>query len=292
MSLEDITTAKISKTDSLEKLNWENSDKSGIWRLVEPLLDEQNKIKDDLDNLHENIVVAQAGDISQVQIVTSDLETMTFSSGSATFAMLGGVGIDTSQAGTSVTISGKNASSIAKGIAQFSSSNFSVSSGDVSLADDITIAGNLTVDGTTTTINSTTLTVDDKNIEMGVVDTPTDATADGGGITLKGATDKTILWDNANDNWTSNQDLNLDTGKVFRVNNVSTLTATTLGSSVVNSSLTSVGELEGLTMAGTIEIDGNDITNIGGFTFEVMDNGALSISTIDGGSSLGTSQST
>lgn len=62
--------------------------------------------------------------------------------------------------------------------------------------------GDLVVNGTTTTINSTTLTVDDKNIELGSVGTPTDTTANGGGITLKGATDKTFLWDNVGLNWT------------------------------------------------------------------------------------------
>ena len=69
----------------------------------------------------------------------------------------------------------------------------------------VTLSGDLTVNGTTTTINSTTLTVDDKNIELGTVDTPTDTTADGGGITLKGATDKEIKWINATDSWTFNQ---------------------------------------------------------------------------------------
>ena len=59
---------------------------------------------------------------------------------------------------------------------------------------DLTLSGNLTVSGTTTTINSTTLTVDDKNIELGSVDTPTNDTANGGGITIKGATDKEFKW--------------------------------------------------------------------------------------------------
>ncbi len=62
--------------------------------------------------------------------------------------------------------------------------------------------GDLTVNGTTTTINSTTLSVDDKNIELGSVASPSDATANGGGITLKGASDKTFLWDNVSLNWT------------------------------------------------------------------------------------------
>ena len=71
--------------------------------------------------------------------------------------------------------------------------------------DTTTVCGNLVVTGNTTTINSTTLQVDDKNIELGTVDTPTDSTADGGGITLKGATDKTILWTNSTDSWDFNQ---------------------------------------------------------------------------------------
>ena len=69
----------------------------------------------------------------------------------------------------------------------------------------VTIAGGLVVNGTTTTVNSTTLTVDDKNIELGSVSSPSDSTADGGGITLKGASDKTILWTNSDDKWHFNQ---------------------------------------------------------------------------------------
>ena len=67
------------------------------------------------------------------------------------------------------------------------------------------IKGDLIIDGTTTTVNTATLTVDDKNIELGSVTTPTDATADGGGITLKGTTDKTILWIDSTDSWDFNQ---------------------------------------------------------------------------------------
>ena len=65
-----------------------------------------------------------------------------------------------------------------------------------------TITGNLTVQGATTSISSTTINVDDKNIELGAVDTPTDTTADGGGITLKGTSDKTINWVNSTGYWT------------------------------------------------------------------------------------------
>ena len=73
------------------------------------------------------------------------------------------------------------------------------------LDDNITITGNLTVNGATTTVNSTTVSVDDKNIELGSTASPTDSTADGGGITLKGTTDKTIVWENDTNQWNVNQ---------------------------------------------------------------------------------------
>jgi len=68
----------------------------------------------------------------------------------------------------------------------------------------VTISGDLTVSGATTTVESTTVTIDDKNIELGSVASPSNTTADGGGITLKGATDKTIKWINSTGYWTFN----------------------------------------------------------------------------------------
>jgi hypothetical protein len=90
------------------------------------------------------------------------------------------------------------------------------------------ISGNLTVQGTTTTVDSTTVNVADKNITLGNVASPTDATADGGGITLKGTTDKTFNWVDSNDSWTSSEHLNLATGKEFRVNGTTILSGTAL----------------------------------------------------------------
>jgi hypothetical protein len=115
----------------------------------------------------------------------------------------------------------------------------------------LVLSGDLTVNGTTTTINSTTLTVDDKNIELGSVVSPTDAGADGGGITLKGTTDKTFNWVDATDAWTSSEDLNLLTGKVYEINGATVLSATTLGSGVTGSSLTSVGTVASGTWSAT-----------------------------------------
>lgn len=107
----------------------------------------------------------------------------------------------------------------------------------------VTVGGNLTVNGTTTSVNSTTLQVDDKNIELGTVATPSDTTADGGGITLKGATDKTFNWVNSTDSWTSSEHIDLASGKEFKVAGTSVLSGSTLGSGVTASSLTSVGTI-------------------------------------------------
>ena len=107
----------------------------------------------------------------------------------------------------------------------------------------LTLSGDLTVNGTTTTINSTTVTVDDKNLELGSTASPTDAGADGGGLTLKGATDKTFNWIDATDAWTSSENMNLLTGKSFLIAGTSVLSGSTLGSGVTASSLTSVGTI-------------------------------------------------
>jgi hypothetical protein len=113
----------------------------------------------------------------------------------------------------------------------------------VDASGNVIISGDLTVQGATTTVESTTVTIDDKNLELGSVATPTDTTADGGGITLKGATDKTISWVNSTDAWTLSEHVNIASAKEFRIAGTKVLDATSLGSAVVGSSLTSVGTI-------------------------------------------------
>ena len=115
----------------------------------------------------------------------------------------------------------------------------------------VTISANLTVNGTTTTINSTTLSVDDKNIELGSVSSPDDTTADGGGITLKGATDHTFNWVNSTDAWTSSEHLNLASGKEFKINGTSLKDVT---ETLTNKTLT--------TEANTLTSGGNALTTL------------------------------
>ena len=124
-------------------------------------------------------------------------------------------------------------------------------SGNTTFSNNLTVSGDLTVSGTTTTVNSTQVDVADKNITLGNVSTPTDSTADGGGISLKGATDKLFRWLNATDSWTSSEHIDLASGKEFKINGTSVLSGSTLGSGVTGSSLTSVGTIATGTWNGT-----------------------------------------
>jgi hypothetical protein len=99
---------------------------------------------------------------------------------------------------------------------------------DATVGGDLTVTGDLIISGTTTTIDTATLAVEDHNIELGVVTTPSDATADGGGITLKGTVDKTITYDNTNTSWDSSEHVNVETGKEYRINDVAKLSDTTV----------------------------------------------------------------
>jgi hypothetical protein len=70
-----------------------------------------------------------------------------------------------------------------------------VSAQDVQVGGALTVTGDLTVNGTTTTIDTATLSIEDSNIGIGSTSAASDLTADGGGITIFGATDKTWTWE-------------------------------------------------------------------------------------------------
>jgi cytoskeletal protein CcmA (bactofilin family) len=79
----------------------------------------------------------------------------------------------------------------------------------------LVVKGNLQVEGTQTTVNSSTMTVTDKNIEL-AKGAANDAAADGGGITVdSGGGDKTWQWLDATDSWTSSEHIRIPDGKVF-----------------------------------------------------------------------------
>ncbi len=87
----------------------------------------------------------------------------------------------------------------------------------VDSSQNVVMSANLTVSGTTTTINTTNLDVEDKNITLGKVSSPSDTTADGGGLTLKGSSDKTFNWVDSTDAWTSSEHITLSATKELRL---------------------------------------------------------------------------
>jgi hypothetical protein len=145
------------------------------------------------------------------------------------------------------------------------------------VAGDVIIDGNLTVKGDTTSIEVTEVKVEDKNIELAVQTSPTDAYANGGGIILKGSDDHTILWnfDNItpdNNRWVSSENFDLASSKTYKIAGIDVLSSTTLGSSVVTSNLTSVGTLTSLNVSnGSIglNIDGTSISAVSGILSNV-----------------------
>jgi hypothetical protein len=129
----------------------------------------------------------------------------------------------------------------------------------------LTLSGDLTVNGTTTTINSTTLTVDDKNIELGSVASPTDTTANGGGITLKGTTDKTFSWTNAGASWQSSENIEVAANKTFKIDGTDVLSSSrVLGKTIGGTSAGDIASIDATQTLTNKTISGssNTLTNI------------------------------
>ena len=99
----------------------------------------------------------------------------------------------------------------------------------VNIGGDLVVAGNLTVQGDTTTVNTSVLTIEDKNIVLGSLGDSSannDDYADGGGMILKGASDHEFTWDRGAAAWYSTEHINLADNKSIKVNGVTILTAT------------------------------------------------------------------
>ena len=271
-----------------------------------------------------NSVVSTSGNIVTGNIVGSTLSANNLTSGRLTLATTAGQLTDdsaltydtstdiltlagTTDASSSTTGTLKVAGGVGVAKKLYVGTDLAVTgnttlSTNLAVTGNATITGDLTVNGTTTTINSTTLTVDDINIELGSIASPTDVTAVGGGITLKGATDKTISWSAAN-GWTSSEIFNIATGKTYKIAGTDVLSSTTLGSGVTGSSLTSVGTIAtgvwqgtliGATYGGTgvnngvktITLGGNLVTS-GAFATTLTATGTTSVTLPTSGTLVG-----
>ena len=124
--------------------------------------------------------------------------------------------------------------------------------------------GGISVPSGTIILTITGNTIDLSNVVTGsgtatfVSPGATDLTADQGGIRVKGTTDKRIYYDHSRTDkyWVMTENLELNFGKKFVIGNQLMLDSTTLGSTIVNSSLTSVGILTGLDVDGAITLGG------------------------------------
>ena len=170
-----------------------------------------------------------------------------------------------------------------------SSGNLTIDSagGTTTIDDNATVTGNLTVtgdlqvNGTNTVVASTTMTVADKNIVV-AQGAANDAAADGAGVTVdSGDGDKTWNWVDSTDAWTSSEHINLASGKGYILNGNTVLSGTTLGSTIVASSLTSVGTIASGTWEGTA------VTNDYIATITAANKVSLSSINIDGGTDIG-----
>lgn len=98
---------------------------------------------------------------------------------------------------------------------------------EVEIGGNLKVGGSITVAGDVTTISSSELVVTDKNVvigqltdEEGTALPTSDITAEGGGITLKGTTDKSFLWSaDPTPSWTTSENFNLVYGKYYAINN-------------------------------------------------------------------------
>jgi hypothetical protein len=141
-----------------------------------------------------------------------------------------------------------------------------------------------TFTGTTTNINTTNLVVEDKNIVINDVTSPTDVNADGGGISLNGTTTKTLNWVDSTDAWTSSEHLNLASGKAYYVNGTllrdvaETLTNKTLTTPVISS----------ITNTGTLTLPTSTDTLVGRDTTDTLTNKTLTTPVISSISNTGT----
>jgi len=124
----------------------------------------------------------------------------------------------------------------------------------VVLGGSLIVNKDLIVNGTTTTINSTTLEVEDKNIELAKIANPTDANANGGGITLKGATDHKWYWvytgavpnEEENESWNSTENINLVSNRSYYIGSEMVLSSNSLGIGIT--------QIPGVTQFGVLKV--------------------------------------
>ena len=141
---------------------------------------------------------------------------------------------------------------------------------------DVRIQGNLITSGSSTAVTAEDLRVEDKTIELATITGTAlgdDAYIDGGGIVIKStATNKTLLWQNSTSSLKSSEHFNLATGKEFKINGVTVLSNTALGSTVSSApGLTTLGTLTSLNV-GNLSLSGITLSATGNLQLQASTN--------------------
>ena len=141
---------------------------------------------------------------------------------------------------------------------------------------DVRIQGNLITSGTSTAVTAEDLRVEDKTIELATITGTAlgdDAYIDGGGIVIKStATNKTLLWQNSTSSLKSSEHFNLATGKEYKINGVTVLSNTALGSTVSSApGLTTLGTLTSLNV-GNLSLSGITLSATGNLQLQSSTN--------------------
>ena len=141
---------------------------------------------------------------------------------------------------------------------------------------DVRIQGNLITSGSSTAVTAEDLRVEDKTIELATITGTAlgdDAYIDGGGIVIKStATNKTLLWQNSTSSLKSSEHFNLATGKEYKINGVTVLSNTALGSTVSSApGLTTLGTLTSLNV-GNLSLSGITLSATGNLQLQSSTN--------------------
>ena len=184
------------------------------------------------------------------------------------------------------TASNKNLSfAVQKGVASETAVNIISPTREVKIYDgftdsvttvggNLTVVGDLVVQGNTTTINTSVLTIEDKNIvlaSLGDSSSNNDEYADGGGIILRGDSDYEFTWDK-NVGWFSTENINLAAGQNYKIAGNTVLTATQCFSSSFPN-LNNVGTLLDLAV-DNVFIDNQRISTISSLDLELAPDGS------------------
>ena len=141
---------------------------------------------------------------------------------------------------------------------------------------DVRIQGNLITSGSSTAVTAEDLRVEDKTIQLATITGSAlgnDAYIDGGGIIIKSTvSDKSLLWEDSTDSWKSSEHFNLATGKGYKINGTTVLSATALGATVISApGLTSIGTLTSLNV-GNLSLSGITLSATGNLQLQASTN--------------------